>query len=258
MKILSKKIYNEVVENGYTTISNAISKNLAANLRSRLADLVQTQRKNQTEQTASDDYMVHNPMFLDSAFMNLLEHPSIVEVFDTFLSSTSIIYACTTSSMPAGSSNYSNRIHVDSPRIIPGYISKIGIILALDDFTVDNGATYLLPGSQNMETAPSSEYFFENAERLIINAGDFAVLDPRVWHCGGINSSTEDRHAFTISGCRSFMRQRFDYPRYMEEALTKTLSPTLRRMLGFNVQVPTSLEEYYLSGDNRLYKPNQG
>ena len=258
MKLISEKIYNEVVKNGYAIVPNAIDRDLALNLRSRLAVLVQAQRKTQTEQTASDDYMVHNPMFLDSEFMDLLEHPSLVEAFDTFLSNTSIIYACTTSSMPAGSSNYSNRVHVDSPRIIPGYISKIGIILALDDFTHDNGATFILPGSQQMELSPSSEYFFENAERLIINAGDFAVLDPRVWHCGGNNSSAEDRHAFTISGCRSFMRQRFDYPRMINTELAKTISPTLRRLLGFNVRVPSSLEEYYLTGDDRLYKPNQG
>ena len=258
MKVITEAIYNDVVENGYAILPKAISKDLTSDLRNRLAVLVQAQRLNQTDLTALDDYMVHNPMFLDSAFMALLEHPSIVEVFDTFLSSTSIIYACTTSSMPAGSSNYSNRIHVDSPRIIPGYISKIGVILALDDFTVENGATYLLPRSHHMDLAPTSEDFFENAERLIINAGDFAILDPRVWHCGGKNSSTDDRHAFTISGCRSFMRQRFDYPRYIDEGLKAALSPTLRRLLGFNVQVPTSLEEYYLTGDNRLYKPNQG
>ena len=258
MNILSEEKYNEVVENGYTTISNAISKELVADLRSKLADLVQTQRKNQTVQTASDDYMVHNPMFLDPAFMNLLEHPSMVEVFDTFLSDTSIIYACTTSSMPAGSSNYSNRIHVDSPRIIPNYFSKIGVILALDDFTIENGATYVLPKSQRLEVAPDHKIFYENAKRILIRAGDFAILDPRVWHSGGQNLSSEDRHAFTISGCRSFMRQRFDYPRYMNSELVSGLSPTLRRLLGFNVRVPTSLEEYYLTGDSLLYKPNQG
>lgn len=258
MKVLTQTIYNEVVENGYAVLPNAISKDLASDLRTRLAEIVQTQRINQTPKTASDDYMVHNPMFLDPEFMALLEHPSLVEVFDTFLSETSIIYACTTSSMPAGSSNYSGRIHVDSPRIIPGYFSKIGIILALDDFTIENGATFILPRSQNTEVAPDTEYFFKKAERLILSAGDFAILDPRVWHCGGNNQSTRDRHAFTISGCRSFMRQRFDYPRFMDEKSVSELSPTLRRLLGFNVRVPTSLEEYYMSGDDRLYKPNQG
>ena len=258
MNVITEKVYNEVVENGYAIVPNAISKDLALNLRSRLAVLVEEQRKTQTEQTASDDYMVHNPMFLDSAFMYLLEHPSLVEVFDTFLSDTSIIYACTTSSMPAGSSNYSGRVHVDSPRIIPSYFSKIGVILALDDFTTENGATFILPRSQNAEVAPGTDYFFKNAERLIMSAGDFAILNPRVWHCGGNNQSIRDRHAFTISGCRSFMRQRFDYPRFMDEKAVSELSPTLRRLLGFNVRVPTSLEEFYLTGDDRLYKPNQG
>jgi hypothetical protein len=54
------------------------------------------------------------------------------------------------------------------------------------------------------------------------------------------------------------MRQRFDYPRLIGDELGDTLSPTLRRILGFDVRVPTSLDEYYLPEDQRLYKANQG
>jgi len=37
-----------------------------------------------------------------------------------------------------------------------------------------------------------------------------------------------------------------------------TLGETGRRFLGFDVRVPTSLDEYYLPPDQRLYKSNQG
>jgi ectoine hydroxylase-related dioxygenase (phytanoyl-CoA dioxygenase family) len=202
--------------------------------------------------------MVHNPMVLDSTFLHLLEHPAIVEILDEFLGETSILYAYTTSSMPAGGTNYSNRIHVDSPRVIPGYISQMGVIVALDDFTEQNGATYLLPRSFELTTPPTEEDFLASAQRVLPRRGDLVVLNPRTWHLGGQNQTCEDRHAVTMSACRSFMRQRFDYPRLVGQDLVDELTPTLRRLLGFNVRVPASLEEYYVPEDQRLYLAGQG
>lgn len=258
MRFLSETAIAEVRGIGFTVVRGALDQALVEDLRARLARLVAEQRASATDVTRVDDYMVHNPMVLDSAFLHLLEHPAIVEVLDEFLGDTSILYACTTSSMPAGGSNYSNRIHVDSPRVIPGYTSQMGVIIALDDFTEDNGATYLLPESFERTSPPTEDEFFANALRVFPKRGDLVVLNPRTWHLGGQNHTSRDRHAVTLSACRSFMRQRFDYPRLIDGAVAETLSPTLRRLLGFNVRIPASLDEYYVPEERRLYKANQG
>lgn len=258
MTSLTAANVDELRQIGFTVVRDALDTDHAADLRVRLARLVADQRAGATELSRVDDYMVHNPMVLDHAFLHLLEHPSIVEVLDEFLGDTSILYACTTSSMPAGGSNYSNRIHVDSPRIIPGYISQIGVIVALDDFTESNGATFLLPGSFERDTPPTEEEFFTKAQRVFPRRGDLVVLHPRTWHLGGENTTSDDRHAVTLSACRSFMRQRFDYPRLVDPALVPGLSPTLRRLLGFNVRIPANLGEYYVPSEQRLYLAGQG
>jgi ectoine hydroxylase-related dioxygenase (phytanoyl-CoA dioxygenase family) len=54
------------------------------------------------------------------------------------------------------------------------------------------------------------------------------------------------------------MRQRFDYPRLVPPELVAQLGPAGRRFLGFNVRVPTSLDEYYVPEEKRLYKAGQG
>jgi ectoine hydroxylase-related dioxygenase (phytanoyl-CoA dioxygenase family) len=258
MRYLTDENIAEVRQAGFTVVRDAIGVEVVRDARDRLARLVAEQRANATAETRVDDYMVHNPFVLDPAFFGLLEHPAVVAVLDEFLSDTSILYACTTSSMPAGGSNFSNRIHVDSPRIIPGYVMQMGIIIPLDDFTEENGATYMLPGSFELAEPVSEAEFFANAVRVLPKRGDLVVLNPRTWHLGGRNQTDEDRHAMTLSACRSFMRQRFDYPRLIDPEFEKTLSPTLRRLLGFNVRVPTSLEEYYLPEEQRLYKAGQG
>jgi len=258
MSYLTEENIAEVHSAGFTIVRNAIDEAVVLDARARLARLVAEQRANATDATRIDDYMVHNPFVLDPAFLHLLEHPAIIEVLDEFLSDTSILYACTTSSMPSGGTNYSHRIHVDSPRVIPGYISQMGIIIPLDDFTEDNGATYMLPSSFERVEPVSEAEFFANAVRVLPRRGDLVVLNPRTWHLGGENRTDEDRHAVTLSACRSFMRQRFDYPRLIDAEMAQTLSPTLRRLLGFNVRVPANLEEYYVPEDQRLYKAGQG
>lgn len=258
MTTVPADLAQNVLTEGFTVVPDAIDRDLAGELRQSLAAMVAAQRAVVDDRTAVDDYMVHNPMTLDRRFLDLLEHPAIVGALDTFLGPTSILYAYTSSSMPAGGSNYSRRIHVDSPRVIPGYITNLGVIVALDDFTDDNGATYFLPGSFERTDVPSEDEFFSTARRVYPRRGELVVFNARTFHYGGVNGTDEDRHAVTLNACRAYMRQRFDYPRLVGDELGDTLSPTLRRILGFDVRVPTSLAEYYLPEDQRLYKANQG
>lgn len=248
----------QVSTTGFAVIPRALDRDHATELRAALAELVSSQRATADDRTAVDDYMVHNPMMLDPRFLDLLQNPAIVSALDAFLGATSILYAYTSSSMPSGGSNYSRRVHVDSPRVIPDYMTNLGVIVALDDFTDDNGATYFLPGSFERIEPPSEDEFFAGAQRVYPQRGDLVVFNARTWHYGGVNTTSEDRHAVTLNACRAYMRQRFDYPRMVGDELGSTLSPTLRRILGFDVRVPTSLEEYYLPEDQRLYKANQG
>jgi len=243
---------------GFAVVRDCVDPALATEWRDALDVLVKAQRAAISERTAQDDYMVHNPMMLDAGFYAVLEHPAVVAALDGLLGDTSIVYACTSSSMPAGGSNYSRRVHVDCPRVIPGYITNIGVIVALDDFTPENGATYFLPGSFERLDAPTEEEFFAHAERVFPRRGDLVVFNARTFHYGGLNSTDSDRHALTLNACRSYMRQRFDYPRMIAPDVASTLSPVVRRLLGFDVRVPASMEEYYLPEDQRLYKANQG
>lgn len=205
-----------------------------------------------------DQWMVHNLMVRGLPFLRLLENRVLHAYLDEMLSDTCIVYAYTSSSMPPRGTNYSRRIHVDCPRVIPGYVTNVGITLALDDFTEENGATELLPHSQWRVDVPSDVEFDRDAIRFTPKAGQAVMFNARTWHRGGVNRTNEPRHAITINACRSFMRQRFDYPRLVPPELLDQLGPTGRRFLGFNVRVPASLEEYYVPEEQRLYKSGQG
>ena len=188
------------------------------------------------------------------AFWKLFDLPSVTMPFETVLGEGCIVYAYTSSSMPPGRQNYSARVHVDCPRVIPGYVTNMGATILLSDFTEENGATYFLPKSHERLEAPGDEEFFSRSERLVAPKGSIFYFNARIWHMGGSNTTAHWRHALTINMCRSYMRQRIDIPRSMSHMNLEGLSPKAAQKLGFDVQIPTSMDEYYQPPEKRKFR----
>jgi ectoine hydroxylase-related dioxygenase (phytanoyl-CoA dioxygenase family) len=248
----------ELRERGFTVVPGALTAPVAAELRRELERCIQEDLARWAGRPYADAWMVHNPMVRGAAFARVLEHPLMHAYLTELLTATCILYAYTTSSMPPGGSNYSHRVHNDCPRFIPGYVTNVGIILPLDDFTQGNGAPYFLAGSHLLENPPAEADFLARAERVTPKCGDMVVFNARTFHMGGQNRTERARHALTLNVCRSYMRQRFDYPRLVPADVVASLGEVGRRFLGFDVRMPTSLDEYYVPPEQRLYKANQG
>lgn len=248
----------EIAENGFTIARNVVGQGETSELKKALRRAIDEDLDAWRGQEYVNANMVLNLMGRGTPFIRLLENDVLHAFLSPILGDTCILYAYTSSSMPPGGTNYSRRIHVDCPRIIPGYVTNVGITLALDDFTDENGAMALLPGSHKVETAPTESEFDSGAVSAYPRAGDAIVFNARTWHRGGVNRTATYRHAVTINVCRSYMRQQFDFPRLVKPDIVEMLGERGRRFLGFNVRMPVSLEEYYLPSEQRLYKPGQG
>lgn len=207
---------------------------------------------------AFDAGMVHNCFLRGRMMREHLSSTNLRSATDALLCSNAIIYAHQSSSLKPGKGNYGSRIHVDCPRFIPGYRTNLGYILALHSFTQANGGTWVLPGSHRSEHLPTEDEFDQAAIQLTCNAGDAIFFDARLVHRAGVNSTDQWRHAITINFCRPFMRSRFDFPKMVkDEVWVKELDDSARKFLGFDVRMPSSLEEFYLPASERLYLPNQ-
>ena len=250
----------EIDERGFTVVRNVIEAGEIAQLRAALEFAIAEDLKHWEGKEYTGAHMVMNLMTRGTPFVTLLENEVLHEYLSSILGDTCILYAYTSSSMPPGGTNYSNRIHVDCPRHIDGYVTNVGITLALDDFTDENGATFQLPGSHRSPEQPTAQEFERGAARVYPRAGDAIVFNARTWHRGGQNHTNNWRHAVTLNACRSYMRQQFDFPRLTEASgwILPRLGELGRRFLGFNVRMPISLDEYYLPVEQRPYKPNQG
>lgn len=241
---------------GVAVFPNVLDKSIVSKLRQELVQAISDDEINRPD--VFDSGMIHNCMFRGDSMRALLDCQIMNDFVSLLLSDTFIVYAYQSSSLipESGGVNYGSRPHVDSPRFIENYITNVGVIFALDDFTKRNGATYYRPGSHLSEELVDDQDFYKEAQRATCKAGDMIVFHGRLHHAAGKNVTEYSRNALTINFCRSFMRQRFDFPKMVSFEEEEKYSINTKKLLGWNVRVPKSLDEFYLS--ERLYKSNQG
>lgn len=112
------------------------------------------------------------------------------------------------------------------------------LMLALTDFTEDNGATRLIPGSQDwddFEEVGTPEMTIP----ALLKAGDAVLFGGKVVHGGGANVSTDQyRRGLTIPMQASIITPEEAYPLIVPLEVARTLSPRVQKILGFRSQYP--------------------
>ena len=239
---------------GYAILKGILPLDLLAPLKQELSKAIEIEERYRVAHSVpSHQGMVLLCSLYGPNLVSVLGLESLMTPFEWILGPGCIIYAYTSSSMPPHGSNYSARVHVDCPRAIPGYLSNIGATVLLDDFTVENGATWFLAGSQTRTAQPSDEEFYSLGQRVIAPAGSVFYFNARLWHAGGVNQTQDWRHALTINMCRPYMKQRIDIPRAMAGLDHHTYSKRIRQKLGFLSQPPANYEEYYADPEQRTF-----
>ena len=159
---------------------------------------------------------------------------------------------------PHARERFQTSFHQDFPRHLNGYVASVNTFLAIDDFTSDNGATLLVPGSHQRAQPPDPETMEATAAPALCPAGSMIVFDSTLWHAAGINVSGADRLAVNQQFTRSFIKPQIDYVRALGDEAVLRQRPRTQQLLGWYTRVVTSLDEYYRPADERLYRGGQG
>ena len=109
----------------------------------------------------------------------------------------------------------------------------VNALIALDEFTLDNGATRLVPGSFAWDKSRrAGDDDFLRAE---MTAGDGLLFRGDILHGGGANKTDKPRRALSISYCAGWLRpvenSVFNIPR----STVQDLSVQMQQLLGFRM-----------------------
>ncbi len=244
----------DIRDEGYAILPNVLPPEYIERAKRDLAAAIEREAEYHGGRDYKDYGMVMLCSLYGPTFTDLFEIETLRKPIHAVLGEGSIVYAYTSSSMPPGGGNLASRIHVDCPRLIPNYLTNLGVTILLDGFTEQNGATWFLPRSHGETEAPTAERFYAEGRRVLAPAGSAFFFNARLWHAGGKNHTDGWRHALTLNMCRPYMKQRIDIPRAMSHLDTAGLPPHARQKLGFDAQVPASYDEYYAPPEQRKFK----
>jgi ectoine hydroxylase-related dioxygenase (phytanoyl-CoA dioxygenase family) len=260
---MTQKNQSELKELGYTIIRNLIDDNWLDLLRKSVDDAFLDHRKTQTENNndiKTDGVALHvllsNPIFID--FLKHLQQKNFFKsIQENFFNSNCIINSFSALDNLPNQPNFSSIVHRDLRFYSGKFPIMINCLLMVDDFTIENGGTYLLPYSHLDERKPSDEEFFKNSIQATGKKGDMLIFNSNVWHSSAPNKTQEHRRAIPITISKSFMKQLLDYPRAIGYDKMNQFDLELQQLLGYHSRVPASLDEWYQPEDKRFYKKNQ-
>jgi len=199
----------------------------------------------------------------DQAFLDLLATPEILAVIDATVSPTAVLHLQNGFILPSFKPGeapkvFQNRYHMDFPRVLNGYFMSVNVMLAIDEFRPDNGATIVLPGSHQKVVAPQLDKLEHTALAATCPAGSMLVFDSTLYHAAGPNTSGADRLAINHQFTRSYIKQQIDYVRALGDERVLAQPPRTQQLLGWYTRVVSSLDEYYQPAEKRLYRSGQG
>ncbi len=109
----------------------------------------------------------------------------------------------------------------------------INTMWALDDFTEENGATVVVPGSHRWAGERPSED--SPRIRATMPAGSVMFFVGSVFHGGGANNTDCRRLGVILEYCAGFVRPQENHVLGVPKEIIRDIDPKLQELLGYNV-----------------------
>jgi ectoine hydroxylase-related dioxygenase (phytanoyl-CoA dioxygenase family) len=166
----------------------------------------------------------------------LLEHDMVVAVADAILLPHAVTYQISSMSaievLPGQTPQAFHRDDSPFPITMAGTELMIGVMWALDDFTKENGATRVVPGSHRFIRSwhiPT----LNNWEQAVMPKGSALFYLGSTWHGSGANRSDHSRLGLINTYILGWLRQEENQYLYNPPEIAAKFSPRLRALLGY-------------------------
>lgn len=226
-----------VRRDGYTILSDAIESDLIDEL---AADLTRLERdlgiepgKNRFE--GRKTIRVYNLLVHAAVYRRIPVHDRVLPVVERVLDSGCLVSSLSSIAILPGEKP--QPIHADDqlvplPKPHPPLVCNT--MWAITDFTAENGATRVVPGSHSLDRSPG---YREPCETVAVEMkrGSVLVYDGSLWHGGGENRSRARRVGIAMNYCAGYIRQQENQQLGIPLEIAKTFSPRLRELVGYSL-----------------------
>ena len=226
-----------IARDGYTSVEDAIEPALVDELS---ADLLRLERERGT-QPASNAFegertlRIYNLLVQGALYERIPVHANVLPIVEGVLDPGCLVSSL--SSLAIGPGETPQPLHADDillPLARPHAAVICNSMWALTDFTEENGATRLAPGSHLWEDG--TEYGAElETVPAEMGRGSVLVWHGSLWHAGGANRTAERRVGIAMNYCAGFIRQQENQQLGIPREIAARFSPRLRQLVGYGI-----------------------
>jgi ectoine hydroxylase-related dioxygenase (phytanoyl-CoA dioxygenase family) len=221
---------------GLAVIADALSPDEVSGLRERIVEQAAAERSADVASLEDQgaNQRIWNLINKGDVFADLLHEPLVREFMSHILEGRFTISSYTANI--AGFGGVPMMLHSDqgyAPLEIPFPIVA-NIMWMLDDFTEENGATRVVPGSHHAKVYPDPA----NPPPSIAatgKAGSALIFEGRLWHGTGKNETDQLRHGLLTYFSRPFVRPQENCTLSVADDVLAKATPWLKELLGFRV-----------------------
>lgn len=165
----------------------------------------------------------------------LIADPRILEIADAILLPHCINYrigSCT--GIEIWPDETPQRLHRDDgiyPIRMPGIEWQISVNWALDDFTLENGGTHVIPGSHNWKEPRLP--LESDTVQAVMPKGSVLVYLGSVWHGGGANRTNKARMGLVNTYSLGWLRQEENHYLSIPREVADSYPEPIRRLMGY-------------------------
>jgi ectoine hydroxylase-related dioxygenase (phytanoyl-CoA dioxygenase family) len=179
---------------------------------------------------------LYAPLSKTRVIDDLLAHPRILALLDAILTPNYLLSQAQLINILPGEA--AQALHHDDAFCVlprPHRTLHAAFIAAVDEFTEENGATVVVPGSHRW-----GDRLPERREAIAcpMPAGSAVFFLGSLWHGGGENRSARPRLAVTGQYCDPWIRQHENFFLELTPDQARELHEPLRSMVGYSIHPP--------------------
>lgn len=226
-----------IEEDGYSIVEGAIDPDMVDALNAELLRLEDelgiVPARNDFE--GHRTVRIYNLLVHGEVFERVPVHPNVLPIVEAVLDPGCLVSSL--SSISIGPDESPQPIHADDQLIpIPKPHPPIvcNTMWALTDFTEENGATRLVPGSHKWDHNPHYGKHYDSIPAEMPK-GSVLIWNGSLWHGGGSNQTPDRRVGIAMNYCAGYIRQQENQQLGIPHDIAKHFPSRLRELVGYSV-----------------------